>query len=252
MSNTATMTIDEFASLIKSGEWTHKEWVSVEERTDRLGYDDDGQKIDVPCYWGWASVTSKCGDITVTYQEQFSGDEYDPETFGTTTDNNDWTWRVDGVIIVDEDGAPVTGHDIGELIKREGSPAFSAIDYGQFKIKPVTSIDCDDIKYEDEIRLTIDNAPDIRFRGELLAHSESSPSRASLRYSDTPGRWKRLALYRTTSKKYICHITQYSNWPKERDRHVGKVCDTESEVIDFFGLNWLSVDIYNAAGIEIG
>jgi hypothetical protein len=91
------------------------------------------------------------------------------------------------------------------------------------------------------ITLTIDNAPDIRFTGEHVA--------GGMTWSES-ARWIVLELYQTASGKYVCHQICRPEREGEQDRFSGKVCDTEAEVIEFFGHRWLAKELYEDAGIE--
>lgn len=89
--------------------------------------------------------------------------------------------------------------------------------------------------------LDIDQAPAIAFAGVQLAKVASEPANA---------RWTELALYRTASGKYICHSIGRSQHRGEHDRYSGQICETEAEVIKFFGHRWLAKDLYQQAGIK--
>jgi hypothetical protein len=101
----------------------------------------------------------------------------------------------------------------------------------------------------EKFTLEIDDAPSLRFCGELIASAASSASHVG-RYSGQTGRWTELELYITESEKYICYRIGRTIWAGERDRHSGKVCETLEEVKDFFGHRWLAKDLYADAGID--
>lgn len=89
--------------------------------------------------------------------------------------------------------------------------------------------------------LEIDQAPKIAFRGRLKAEVSSQKKR---------GRWTTLALYRTESGRYVCHTIGRTQRPGEHDRYSGQVCETEADVIAFFGQRWLAKKLYDQAGIR--
>jgi hypothetical protein len=89
--------------------------------------------------------------------------------------------------------------------------------------------------------LDIDNEPNLRFNGELLA---------SIASDNEAGRWTELELYRTQAGKFVCHQVGRTQWDGEVDRYTGKVCDTLQEVKDFFGHRWLAKQLYESASIE--
>lgn len=99
--------------------------------------------------------------------------------------------------------------------------------------------------------LPIDNAPDIRFDGELLGNA--STVRMSYENHNEPvanQRWTDLALYRTNGGKFVCHQIANTNKPGEHSFFKGAVCDTEAEVFEFFGDRWLAKELYSDAGLD--
>jgi hypothetical protein len=99
--------------------------------------------------------------------------------------------------------------------------------------------------------LEIDNAPNIRFTGEMVASAVSSDNQAmGSSYSGQTGRWTDLALYKTKGGKFVCHQVGRTRWQGERDRFSGKVCETLEEVKEFFGHRWLAKELYSEAGID--
>lgn len=91
---------------------------------------------------------------------------------------------------------------------------------------------------------------DIKFDGEEIAFTRSNSNQESgSNYSGSIGHWQELALYRTRGGKYVCSRIDRTQWGGERDSFSGAVCDTEEEVIAFFGRGWLAKDLYDLAGI---
>ena len=102
-----------------------------------------------------------------------------------------------------------------------------------------------------KINLEIDNQPDIQFVGELIASAESSDQREmGRRYSGMHGRWKEMEIYRTQAGKMVCHQINKTRWQNEEEVSTVKVCETDAEVIEFFGNCWVAKDLYEEAGIE--
>lgn len=98
--------------------------------------------------------------------------------------------------------------------------------------------------------LTITGAPNIRFKGELIASSKSSWDRCHPNYSGTTGIAITLRLYRTATGKYVCHIARHTQWQGESDVFSGAVCESEAEVIEFFGQGWQAREVYDEAEID--
>lgn len=82
---------------------------------------------------------------------------------------------------------------------------------------------------------------DIEFTGEVIAGVSS--------YANSD-RWTELVLYKTPSGKFICQIIGRSRIEGEYDRFAGTIVDNERSVIEYFGLTWLSKELFEVAGID--
>lgn len=249
-----TISIAEFEALVARNDWQREQDLEVVERLDRQveEWDEENESldlIDIPHVWGWASKTSTLDGIKITYTEGFNYDECAPDSLSTGTEGQDDVWSVEGVVVVDEDGDELSAHELADYLDSD----FSSIDYSVLEIEQVTDIDVDEDEDDDTmetITLEIDNAPNIRFTGELVARVASSDNQAmGSRYSGQTGRWTELALYKTKGGKFICHQVGRTRWQGERDRFSGKVCETLDEVKEFFGHRWLAKELYAEAGI---
>jgi hypothetical protein len=107
------------------------------------------------------------------------------------------------------------------------------------------------MKSSNIVTLKISGATNIRFTGDLIASNETSANNAAGRYySGDPGRWAEYALYKTNNNKYVCHCIYRTCWDGERDSYDGLVCESEQEVIEFFGQSWLAQELYDEANID--
>lgn len=243
------MKISEFKTLIARNDWQREQHHEVVERLDLIGIPHIGGRASV---WGWASKTSTLDGIKITYTEGFNYDEGDPDSLSTETEEQDdvWStdlWSVEGVVVVDEDGDKLNAHELAEYLDSD----FSKIDYSVLEIEQVTDIDVDEDSDMETFTLEIDNAPNIRFTGEMLASAFSSDNQAmGSSYSGQTGRWTELALYKTKGGKFVCHQVGRTRWQGERDRFSGEVCETPEEVKEFFGHRWLAKELYSEAGID--
>ena len=95
-----------------------------------------------------------------------------------------------------------------------------------------------------------DNGRDIKFTGDFIGYAATSDDSARSDYSGSLGRWTELILYRTSGGKYVASIVNHSNWDGERDSHDAVVCETQEEVIEFFGDGQLSKELYADAEID--
>jgi hypothetical protein len=94
-----------------------------------------------------------------------------------------------------------------------------------------------------------DNDRDLNFTGEIIGSASSSPNNASSNYSRETGRWSELNLYKTAGGKFVAQSIGRTQWQGEHDRYSAMVCNTEAEVVDFFGTGWLAKELYDDAGI---
>lgn len=247
-----TISVADFKSLVSRNDWQRRQDIEIVDRNDRELEKWDGEnaslmQMTVSHVWGWASVISTLGGITVTYTEAFNYDEYDRFSLTTGTTGQDTVWSVDGVTVVDEDGDERDAHDLTDYL----SPVFSTIDYSALRIEQVTDIDVDEDSDMETFKIEIDNAPDFRFTGEVVASVASSDNQAmTSRYSGQTGRWTELTLYKTVGGKFVCHQIGRTRWQGERDRFSGKVCQSLEEVKEFFGHRWLAKELYVKADID--
>jgi len=83
-----------------------------------------------------------------------------------------------------------------------------------------------------------DDAPNLRFCGQILADATSRKS-----YNDG-GRWQELTLYKTVGGQYVCSKVDVSCGSGERTRYKAVVCESISDVIAFFGRSSLAKELY--------
>lgn len=247
-----TISIAEFETLVEYSDWQREQDYEIVERLVRQDEEWDEEResldvIDIPHVWGWASIISTLDSIKITYTEGFNHDEYDPDSLSVGTEGQDDVWSVEGVVVVDEDDNELSAHELCDYLNSD----FSSIDYTVVMIEHITDIDVDEDSSMKTFILEVDNAPNIRFTGELVASASSSDDRAVGRsYSGQTGRWTELALYRTKGEKLICHQIEHTRWSGERDRFSGKVCTTPVEVKEFFGHHWLAKELYTESNID--
>lgn len=95
-----------------------------------------------------------------------------------------------------------------------------------------------------------DDEPAITFTGVKIASTWNSGDRGHPKYSGSTGRWTVLNLYRTKGGKLVCERIERTQWQGEQDRHEGVVCESEREVIEFFGHGRLAKTLYAEADIS--
>lgn len=247
-----TISIAEFEKLVASNDWQREQDYEVVDWLDRQveEWNEENESLDlrsIPHACGWASKTSTLDDIKITYTEGFNYDECDLDSLSTGIEGQDEVWSVEGVVVVDEYGGEMNAHELADYLNSD----FRSIDYSVLEIEQVTDIDVDKDSNMETFTLNIDNAPNIRFTGELIASAATSDNQAmGSSYSGQTGRWTELALYKTMGGKFVCHQVGRTRWLGKRDRFSGKVCETLEDVTEFFGHRWLAKKLYDEAGID--
>jgi hypothetical protein len=89
--------------------------------------------------------------------------------------------------------------------------------------------------------LISDLSRDITFEGEELT---------ALRRETGTGHHTLMEIYKTSGGNYACSKIYETQWQGEQDKHLAKICKTEQEVIEFFGLGRLAKDLYEEVGIS--
>lgn len=244
-----TISIAQFETLVARDDWQREQSTEIVERHVRQieEYDANAEtlnQIDVPHVWGWACKSSTLDGVTITYTEGFNYDEYTPDSLSTGTEGADEVWTVEGIVVVDDDGDKLDASELCNYLNCN----FDHIDYRTLAIEQVTDVDVDVGSDAKTFTLAIDYAPSIRFTGELVASVANSDEEVmGSSYSGQVGRWTVLSLYKTKGEKYVCYQVDYTRWQGERDRIRGEVCETLTEVKEFFGHSRLAGELYMMA-----
>lgn len=95
-----------------------------------------------------------------------------------------------------------------------------------------------------------DNAPSVRFKGQLLAEVQNYFDRAmGSGWSGRTGEQDIFSLYTTTGGNLVCARVMETQWANAHNTYETKVCKTVDEVHEFFGHGRLAQELYDAAGI---
>lgn len=257
------MTMTQFKEWVAATEFSAEQGAELGGETHKcVGHTEDGEPILVEwgygCVWCTLTATLPNGEIFQATSEEgveFPGserarikDEYEtsPSELGTT-------WQ--GLTITDDDGGELDEQDqaaqIDAALQAKGLTSY---DFDTLLPRVITTdIDIEMKDLEEAVELIIlenDNAPSIRFKGELIAEASSSANRASGSYSGAPGRWTELKLYRTAGGRYVAQSVGHTQWQGEHTRYAAQVCETAADVIAFFGHGWLAKELYDDADIE--
>ncbi|MCZ8158310.1 MAG: hypothetical protein O9256_00195 [Rhizobiaceae bacterium] len=100
-------------------------------------------------------------------------------------------------------------------------------------------------------KLTVerDGEPALTFTGVQIASARSFGDRGHPDFSGSTGRWTVLKLYRTKGGKLVAERIERTQWQGEEDQHEGIVCETEPEIVEFFGHGRLAKQLYSEAEI---
>lgn len=97
----------------------------------------------------------------------------------------------------------------------------------------------------EKFTVAVDGAPNVRFRGELIASASGRWHNGRER-----NRFDKLKLYRTVGGKFVATKEYVSFWQGEDGHTDACVCDTATEVIEFLGHGPLAKEIYDEADID--
>lgn len=260
---TIKMTEQQFREWAATAAFTAEESIEGATAFDKAtgDYDDDtGKRITVDGVYGWACKTVRAtlpdGSAFETFYQmniEWVGTERERYTEDFEAEEGEGLPAIElqGVTLVDKDGDALQGWEV-DSIAREAIPGLTEINHEALIPAVITTdIDLDEESTDMEtITLENDNAPAIRFTGELVAETSSSNNNASSYYSGQTGRWTTLKLYKTKGGKFIAQSVGHTQWQGEHDRYKSAVCENEAAVIAFFGHGWLAKDLYEEAGIE--
>ena len=234
----ATMTVKEFAELLNQEGWYHEAHWPIDPEVGPTS--DNG--LDVS--FGDMYVESRLGEVVVRYSCRFEyeGLRADSLHYYATSD----PWEILGVTVVDEGGdeidpyyvfREIDPYCVFEEIEEEElaiPPGFTAVDWGHLELDAVVEVDEDDdaaiadISECEEFKIDVDDGPDLRFAGIRLAK----------RLSDDPQlcwSWVEIELYQTNGGRYVCGSAKKSFWAGATDIYMASVCESEQEVIEWFG-----------------
>ena len=89
--------------------------------------------------------------------------------------------------------------------------------------------------------IKVDGQRNLAFTGEEIANASTRNNLST--------RWFVLTLYKTKGENYIAQRQGYSQWQGEETNHEAKKCETDEQVVEYFGLSEAAKDLYDQAGI---
>lgn len=249
-----TITIAALASLLHDdARWTTEQDYDSHSEEQWDGNEDESRRVVYVTGHAWRTSSTQLdgGRVALTYNEQWNAVEFDTDSL--KHEAGDYAWELEGVQLVDEDGellelshelpymagdglipAVMTEIDWTFLSKAAGFNAVDDID---------NDIDNDMDNDMETFTLENDNAPNVRFNGELVATA------SSFAYNRND-RWTELYLYRSVGGKHVCQTIGRTQWQDETNRHTVEVVDSDAAVVEIFGYGRLAKEIYSEANIE--
>ena len=224
-----------------------------------IGTDDEGEIKYADHFYSFVTgeATAKHGELEIKFLWTAKGGDK------TYSDAFDFTIDIDGIsggnfetnfMFIDEEGEEIEGWRL-EAVLTEKLDGYEWVALVQ-DLLPTPEIEEMDINEDSDMEtftVMIDNAPNLRFTGELVAcipRPDEFLPRYSNRYNNHNSSWTELDLFKTTGGKFVCRERVYKCYMGVRDRYRGKVCETLEEVIEFFGHGWLAKELYTRASID--
>lgn len=205
---------------------------------------DEYEEVELRTVIGWITNEISLDGMKLSYDRWFRYPEFKPSQAELTSEEN-WSWDYRNFEVFDDDRKLSRG-ELEDLITEHTD--IQSFDLTILGTDTVTELNTDTDM--DKITVKNDNAPDIRFTGELMARVKSSPAQAHPSYSNNTGRWTELELYKTQTGKFVCLEIGCTQWQGEHNRYNAKVCDSVEEVTQFFGHGWLAKELYEKANLD--
>lgn len=254
------MTIEQFSEWAATAQFARTaDYGSAETQHAPHEYSDQPSNGCAPA---WVELSAALPDstkfqITAAYWVIWDGDSDErvsDEIDVSEYEDGDGPFTLQGPLcIVDEDGAALPRQEqIGMVRDALPEVARAMLEIDGEAVAPkllTTDIDIDEESGMETITIENDGAPNIRITGQLLVCTSSSANNASSYYSGSVGRWTELNLYKTAGGRFVAQSIGHTQWQGEHTRYKAAVCQTEADVIEFFGHGWLAKNLYEDAGI---
>lgn len=95
-----------------------------------------------------------------------------------------------------------------------------------------------------QFTLDVNNGPDIRFVGKLVAQVDNLDTHAKMNY------WVEMSLYQTQGGKWIASRTKRHHNANRPEPCQAEVFEELNDITGFFGFGWMAKDLYEQAGLE--
>ena len=84
----------------------------------------------------------------------------------------------------------------------------------------------------------------LSFKGEEVAHVQSTAQTADSYYSGETGISRKITVYLTSGGNCVVRYSEYSQWQGSSDLHRAKVCKSADEAEQFFLADCLGLELY--------
>lgn len=241
------ISIPDFISILKTAKIVGQFEAQGSDTEGWINDNGDDEFYHVAFGFVYNTLTTADGLFEIFYQEGYRHVEGMPSTveYGDNV-GEPWIINKNVFYVVDEDGDEIKEWELFEIVEQNTNITdVAAIDLGDDDEEDVGMVDGNK-----KTRVERDNAPDIVFSMDWVCTAENSPDTAHPDYSGSTGRWWKLKLYKTLGGKFVCQKIGYTQWQGEKTRRTAIVCETEADIIKFFGQGQLAKDLYAAAEIE--
>lgn len=96
-----------------------------------------------------------------------------------------------------------------------------------------------------------DNNRPLRFTGMRIGHARSTSNRGRQDFSGQTGISQVMQLFVNKRGEYVASSAFFTEWQGQRDRHDAVVTRNREDVVQFFGLGWLAMEVYASADWDI-
>lgn len=235
-----SLTKSEFVALLKTAK------VKTRCQVDGTNWSGDDDEPQMTYGYIWKELSLAGMEITREYD--YEHPQWKPSQVEVTDSEHTPRIQHQEFIVVDDDDEELCADDVVEIVMEH-------IDMESLALSVLGEDEQEEIDLEEDIGMNTivverDNDRDIKFTGERIASVSSSANNARSDYSGTRGCWATLNLYQTKGGKFVCERIDFTLWQGQKDRSSGAVCDTEDEVVDFFGDDWLAKELYAIADID--
>ncbi|MED6317692.1 MAG: hypothetical protein VYA60_10725 [Pseudomonadota bacterium] len=247
-----------FVIRVKDFRWFHEKAVGV---TDAIefevegGFDHDSNDYSRPIklieYKGWRCITSRFGGCSITYMEDISFIDNQPDSFiAHSCIGNGANLILENIIVTNEDGEKISAN---ELIKYLPSSFTEMGDCGK---EYLVGDESEDSEFYSEDEYDITGFAQKRFVSTYSWDIEATVKEMAVVRSEWgegglgAHQMLTIGLYQGYSGRFICSRSLISRISGKASIHEAVVANNEAEVRAFFGAKALASELYWKVGLK--